>query len=150
MSSKLAAATIAARSGVDCLIASAGTEDVIVASIGARPSPSTLIPSLGVREPARRLWIAYATDPEGSLIVDEGARNALCSSSASLLAVGVREVRGRFMAGATVEIETVAGEVFARGIARLDASVILGTRGVVVHRDDLAILVQSSGADGVR
>ena len=141
MSSKLAAANIAARSGVDCLIASAQTEGVIVAAVQARPAPSTLIPSLGVREPARRLWIAYATDPEGSLVVDEGARAALCSSSASLLAVGIRQVHGRFMAGATVEIETAAGGVFARGITRLDASAIVGSRGVVVHRDDLALLV---------
>lgn len=148
MSSKLAAASIAARSGVDCMIASAQTESVIWAAVHARPYPSTLIPALAVREPARRLWLAYATDPEGLLVVDEGARAALWSGSASLLAVGVREVRGRFVAGEVVEICTPEGEVFARGIARVDAASILGTRGVVVHRDDLALVTPSVGERG--
>lgn len=140
MSSKLAAASIAARSGVTCLIASAETEAVIEDAVVGRPYPSTLIPALGVRESARRLWIAYATDPEGRLVIDEGAQRALRSGTASLLAVGVREVEGRFMSGASVEIVTANGEIFARGLSRLDSSAILGTHSIVVHRDDLALL----------
>ncbi len=150
MSSKLAAASIAARSGVDCLIASAQTESVVLTAVCSRPYPSTLIPSLGVREPARRLWIAYATDPEGLLVVDEGAQAALRTGSASLLAVGVSEVRGRFIAGNVVEIATAESGVFARGIARVDASAILGTRGVIVHRDDLALVVPGVGSRGAQ
>ncbi len=140
MSSKLAAASIAARSGVDCLIASAETASVIEHAVQGRPHPSTHIPALGVRESARRLWIAYATDPEGRLVVDDGARRALRSGTASLLAVGVREVLGRFMAGASVEIVAADGEILARGLCRLDSSAILGSRAIAVHRDDLALL----------
>ena len=56
---------------------------------------------------------APGTVVDGSIVVDAGARRALCDRGVSLLPVGVVEVRGRFHRGAAVEVMTADGEVFA-------------------------------------
>lgn len=145
MRSKLQAAAIAVRSGLDCIIAAADTEAVIERALHGRPEPSTFLPSLEVREPARRLWILYAADVEGVLVIDDGAVRALTGSAASLLAVGVRRAEGRFAAGAVVDICDLRGGLVARGVARVGADDLGGTQGVVVHRDDLALVAPATG-----
>ena len=51
-----------------------------------------------------KLWLKYAKPSRGTVIVDDGAARALREGSASLLPVGVTEVRGEFDAGDAVEI----------------------------------------------
>ncbi len=104
------------------------------------------------RLPARKLWIAFALAAAGTLVVDAGAKRALCQEGVSLLAVGVREVRGNFGPDDAVEIAGPDGHVFAKGLVRHDAKALAGWVGwqssrlpadvphEVVHRDDLVIL----------
>jgi glutamate 5-kinase len=89
----------------------------------------------------------------GTIVVDDGARNALITRNTSLLHAGVVEVSGDFVGGDTVEIADVRGEVFARGMVGIDAvqagaaaglqSVDLpeGVVAELVHRDDLVVLL---------
>jgi len=152
MASKLAAAKIASWSGVRTVIASAGRDRVLVDAIAAEPGVGTAVLPRERTLGSRKLWIAFAIGASGTLVVDAGARAALEGSTASLLAAGVREVRGRFTEGDAVEIACPDGSVFAKGIVRVDstlAGAMAGRRSVelpdgvapfLVHRDDLVVL----------
>ena len=153
MASKLAAAKIAAWSGVETVIADAARPGVLRGAVLGEPGVGTVFRPRGRRLPARKLWIAFAVAAAGSLVVDEGARLALVEREASLLPAGVVSVSGRFDADDAVEIAGPDGVVFAKGLARHSAERIASWAGrrttelpealphEVVHRDDLVVLV---------
>jgi glutamate 5-kinase len=152
MASKLAAAKIAAWSGVETVIADAARPGVLQAAMAGEPGVGTVFRPRPRRLPARKLWIAFAVASAGTLVVDEGARRALVEGDASLLPAGVVSVTGHFDVDAAVEITGPDGVVFAKGLVRHAAERIgawAGRRtgdlpdGVaheVVHRDDLVVL----------
>jgi len=151
MASKLAAAKIAAWSGVRAVIASAAVPGVVTDALAGRPVGTSFAPR-AQRLPSRKLWIAFARASEGRIVVDAGARRALVDGGKSLLPAGVRGVEGQFDADATVEIVDDAGAVFAKGLSRYTSQQLqsaLGRRTAelpegfpheVVHRDDLVVL----------
>ena len=109
------------------------------------------------------MWIAYAMNAHGTILVDGGARKVLMEGGKSLLPAGVTGARGRFRPGDAVSIADRRGRVFARGIARwsseqvdrgkgkrsAEVRTLLGpeTPAEVVHRDDLTILPQSGTSE---
>ncbi|MHB8681809.1 MAG: glutamate 5-kinase [Acidimicrobiales bacterium] len=152
MASKLAAAKIAAWSGVPTVIADARRGGVLDAVIAGEPGVGTFFRARAKRLPARKLWIAFAVAPHGTLRVDEGARRALCDSDASLLPAGVVAAEGSFDTDDAVEIVGPDGIVFAKGLARHPVERVAAWAGrrtselpegavhEVVHRDDLVVL----------
>jgi glutamate 5-kinase len=152
MASKLAAAKIAAWSGVRAVIAQASRDGVLDDAVAGVPGAGTVVLPRPRRLNARKLWIAFAVGSSGTVVVDDGARGALLERGVSLLAAGVREVHGDFGADDAVEIAGLDGKVFAKGLARLDAAglrAVAGRRtaelpdGVpheAIHRDDLVVL----------
>ena len=114
----------------------------------------TLVLPQGERRRLRKRWM-LDLKVRGEIRVDEGARAALIERKKSLLPSGVREVRGSFLSGDPVEIATVDGKAFARGLAVYSADEvrrIVGLRSgeiqaklgyrlldCVVHRDDLVV-----------
>ena len=156
MASKLAAARIAAWSGVRAVIASAETERVVLDALDGRPVGTSFAPRTQ-RLPSRKLWIAFARRSEGRIVVDDGARDALVERGRSLLAAGIRDVEGSFEADAAVEVVDAGGRPFAKGLTRLGAATLRGVAGrrtaelpdgvshEVVHRDDLVVLPERWG-----
>lgn len=152
MASKLAAAKIAAWSGVRAVIASAGRPDVLADAVRGTSGVGTVVRPRTRRLGARKLWIAFAVGAAGTIVVDEGARRALLERNVSLLAAGVGEVRGRFGVEDAVELAGPDGRPFAKGLARVDATTLATLAGrrtselpegvphEVVHRDDLVVL----------
>jgi glutamate 5-kinase len=152
MASKLAAAKIAAWSGVRAVIAQAGRAGVLSQAVRGEPGVGTVVVPHERRLPARKLWIAFAVGSAGTIVVDDGARRALTERNVSLLAAGVAAVKGGFDADDAVEIAGPDGAVFAKGITRLDAAALREVAGrrtadlpegiphEVVHRDDLVVL----------
>jgi glutamate 5-kinase len=152
MASKLAAAKIAAWSGVRAVIAQASRDGVLADVVAGAPGAGTVVHPKPRRLAARKLWIAFAVGSSGTIVVDDGARRALLERGVSLLAAGVREVNGAFDADDAVEIAGEDGKVFAKGMVRLSASALRGVAGrrtadlpegiphEVVHRDDLVVL----------
>ncbi len=152
MASKLAAARMAAWSGVRVVIAAANRPDVLVDAVDGRAGIGTVVQPHDRRLPARKLWIAFALRPAGRVVVDAGARRALVERDASLLPAGVTAAEGSFAVDDAVEIAGPEGKVFAKGLARLPAARAaewLGRSrvelppelaGEVVHRDDLVVL----------
>ena len=151
MASKLAAAKIAAWSGVRAVIAGADVPNVIVDAIEGRAVGTAVRPK-PQRLPSRKLWIAFALGAAGRIVVDDGARRALCADNRSLLPAGVREVEGAFDVDDAVEIVGADGTPFAKGLVRYSAASLRSVAGrkttelgeglphEVVHRDDLVVL----------
>jgi glutamate 5-kinase len=152
MASKLAAAKIAAWSGVRAVIAAAERPGVLRDAVADTPGVGTVVRPREKRLPARELWIAFAVGASGTVTVDDGARRALVERSVSLLPAGVVTASGRFTAGDAVEILGPDGKPFAKGIVRVDSTTLAaiagsrtsdlpeGTPHEVVHRDDLVML----------
>jgi glutamate 5-kinase len=152
MASKLAAAKIAAWSGVRAVIAQASREGVLADAVAGNPGAGTVVHPKARRLPARKLWIAFAIGSSGTIVVDDGARTALLERGVSLLPAGIRDVHGSFDAERAVEIAGPDGKVFAKGLVRigsLDLRAAMGRRtadlpdGIpheAVHRDDLVVL----------
>jgi glutamate 5-kinase len=152
MASKVAAARMAAWSGVRTIIAAADREGVLAAATAGEAGVGTAVLPRDRRLPARKLWIAFAVPAGGVVVVDDGARAALVDGNRSLLPAGVVEVRGAFAADTAVEIAGIDGTVFAKGMARVGSATLAAVAGhrtgdlpegvphEVVHRDDLVVL----------
>ncbi|CAM2853153.1 glutamate 5-kinase [Actinomyces slackii] len=157
MTTKVQAATIACASGTATLIASADDAARLLSGPRLPADVGTWFAPTGPHRPSRRLWMAYASVPEGRVLVDEGAARALTVGKKSLLLPGVIGVTGDFESGAVVDV--VGPErIVARGICRYAAAEleeVLAARATggpvpdhvapVVHRDDLAELPRTAG-----
>ena len=152
MASKLAAAKIAAWSGVRAVIAAADRPGVVAGALAGTPGVGTVVRPRDRRLPARKLWIAFALPPGGTVVVDAGARRALTERATSLLPAGVVGVQGSFDADEAVEVADPDGRVFAKGLVRHSAVQLTALAGrktsdlpadlphEVIHRDDLVVL----------
>ncbi len=151
MASKLAAAKMASWSGTRAVIASADQPNVLVDAAAGAMVGTTFQP--GVRRlPARKLWIGFASQVEGVVSIDDGARRALVERGTSLLPAGVTGINGTFDEGDVVEVRDSSNAVVARGMVLSDASTLRGIIGKrtgdlpshiaheVIHRDDLVLL----------
>ena len=147
MRTKLQAADIATQAGVSVVL---GHADQLGEAL-AGEDVGTFFTAVRKRRPRRLLWLAFAAEPRGFLHVDEGARRALVDKKASLLAAGVREVRGVFSEGEPVEIVGPDGEPLGRGFvgySSADLALEMGHSSSeaghagqrpVVHRDHMML-----------
>ena len=152
MASKVAAAKMAAWSGVRTVIAAAHRDGVLGDAVAGTPGVGTVVAPRGQRISARKLWIAFAVDTAGRVVVDDGARRALLERNVSLLPAGVLSVDGAFSPDQAVEVASHDGIVFAKGLVRIDAKTLAAVAGrrttqlpegvmhEVIHRDDLVIV----------
>ena len=152
MTSKLAAAKIAAWSGVRAVIASARRPDVVRDALAQVDGVGTVVLARPQRLAARKLWIAFALPAEGRIRVDAGAQRALTERGVSLLPAGVIGVEGKWEADAAVEVCGPGGRPFAKGLCRHGAGQVNEWAGrhtaslpddvphEVIHRDDLVLV----------
>lgn len=151
MASKLSAARMASWAGVRAVIAKASRPNVLVDAVAGEHVGTTFLPSTR-NLAARKLWIGFATNVEGTIVIDDGARAALVDRGTSLLPAGISDVDGAFDAGDVVAVRDSSGSVIARGIVLCDADVVREIKGrrtselpghvahEVIHRDDLLVL----------
>ncbi len=151
MASKLSAARMASWAGVRAVIAGSGRPNVLVDAVNGKHVGTTFLPS-DRNLPARKLWIGFATNVEGVLVVDDGARRALLEGGRSLLPAGITDVTGEFESGDVVEVRDLRGEVVARGLVLVDSDTLRDIKGrrttdlpatvahEAIHRDDLMLL----------
>ena len=151
MASKLAAAKIAAWSGVRVVIAAADAPGVVRDAVAGH-AVGTSVQARDERLPSRKLWIAFGRGAMGRVIVDSGARQALIRDGRSLLPAGVQGVEGSFDVDDAVEVMAGDGVAFAKGLARYSAADLRAVAGrqtsdlpdgsphEVIHRDDLVVL----------
>jgi glutamate 5-kinase len=154
MTSKLQAAKKAAAAGIPTLIAN-GLTYGILAQIFAGKEVGTLVLPQTQKLKSRQYWLAYNVTPQGAILVDSGAHQALALHHKSLLPAGIVEVFGGFGKGAPVQLLDPDGRPFAMGLTNYSARDIgrikgrhtkeiaqsLGYQGYdeVIHRDNLVI-----------
>ena len=146
VASKVAAARMAAFSGVPTVIASSKEPDVVASAIRGGEVGTWVDPRESSLS-ARKLWIAFGTPSEGIISIDDGAARAIKEGGKSLLPAGVTDVEGSFEQGAAVEVLS-SGQLVAKGLVSMSSGEVSRMRGEhssvaggeVVHRDDLVVL----------
>jgi glutamate 5-kinase len=156
MATKLQAARQAARAGISVIIAPGRDPDTLLAALDPERSVGTLILPARTRLKSRKHWIAFALRPAGALGVDRGAAEAMRDKGRSLLASGIREVRGEFTSGDCVSLLDHKGVEFGRGLVNYPAADVLRVKGKrseeiprvlgykvadeIIHRDNFVLL----------
>ena len=140
MASKLAAAHMATWSGVTTVIAPARAPRALRRALEGQGGFGTTFHARTERLSARKSWIAFAVASQGTLCINDGARQAIMDDGRSLLRVGVTSHAGSFIEGDAVEVRDARGEIVAKGLVRVSAEALLESDDVVVHRDDLVLL----------
>jgi len=156
MATKLKAARQAARAGISVIIAPGRGGDPLHAALDPACEIGTLILPSRTRLKSRKQWIAFALRPAGALAVDDGAAEALRRKGRSLLASGIREVRGEFASGDCVSLLDNAGVEFGRGLVNYpstDVTRVKGRRSAeiarvlgykvadeIIHRDNFVLI----------
>jgi glutamate 5-kinase len=155
MQTKIIAARKASRSGAHTIIAYGREPDVIKRLVKGE-SIGTFLKASSEHLVARKQWLAGHMRCAGELILDDGAVRVLKKSGASLLAIGVKEVKGDFKRGEVVACVNMDGREVARGLVNYPADEarkiighlskeIAGILGYeddaeLVHRDNLILL----------
>jgi glutamate 5-kinase len=155
MASKVGSARIVTRTGVPAIVAPGREPDVIARVLAGADLGTLFVPSGGVLS-SRKHWIAFGAKPTGSIVVDDGAAQAIARGGKSLLPAGIVSVVGDFELGDTVSVVSSAGRELGRGLVAypsgdlrkiqgLQSAVIearLGYKSIdeAIHRDDLVIL----------
>ena len=160
MTTKLEAARIATAGGIAVVLAH--FDDHAAALAGE--DVGTFFRPTGKKRARRLMWLAYASQTKGDLVLDDGAVRAVLERKASLLPAGITAVHGGFLAGEPVRLLDPSGSVVARGIVNYDAAdlpsilgksthALVAERGPefdreVVHRDALIVKLRRRSATG--
>ncbi|MHB8051342.1 MAG: glutamate 5-kinase [Coriobacteriia bacterium] len=155
MTTKLEAARALMKAGIPMVVCDGRRPNVVTDAVAGTPV-GTLFAGGQAAVKGRKLWLAYAGHPRGSVTIDDGAKHALCSRGGSLLPAGVVDVTGSFVIGDAVAIVDGEGGDVARGLAGMSSADLKRVRGLktaeisrvlpnwdgaeVVHRDHLVIL----------
>jgi glutamate 5-kinase len=155
ISSKLSAAQKAAAGGIPTVIVN-GLESAVLSRVF---DPEREVGTLVIPEDNplghRKHWIAYNLKPVGEIVVDPGAREAVVRKGKSLLAAGLKEIRGSFKDGDCVRCLDADGREFARGLVNYSTQDLTRIKGLhssqieqvlghkaydeVIHRDNLVL-----------
>ncbi|MGE5454492.1 MAG: glutamate 5-kinase [Methylocystaceae bacterium] len=154
MYTKLQAARIAMNSGIPMVIAR-GEEGNIRRIINGEELGTVFIPR-DEKMHARDRWLAFGSHPQGNIVVDDGAAEAIRIKGKSLLPSGIVRIEGSFDRGTVVSIIAAQNGELARGIVNyssqeiaqiaghrsVDIKKILGSKDYdeVIHRNNLALL----------
>lgn len=154
MATKVAAAAMATTSGIPVLLTSA----VNASAAFHGQNVGTWFYATGKRLAPRQLWLAYAADIRGQIIVDAGAAQAITTRNASLLPAGVVGTNGDFESGDVIEVVDQDGIVLARGRSGFGAQRMEQVKGLsmaniesaagkfyaheAVHRDELVVMAR--------
>lgn len=155
MYSKLLAAKKAMRFGITVNIINGRVPGLIEAVLSGRRYGTEFRPS-GARITSRKGWIAFGVKARGTILLDEGARDALTLRGKSLLPSGIAGIEGNFNAGDAVYCTDREGRRIGKGLTNYSSDElrrIIGLRTTeiekvlgykysdeVIHRDNLVLL----------
>ena len=153
MRSKVAAAEMAAESGIPARICNGTKDGSLLAAVRDEPVGTGFAARAG-KASSFKLWLKYAKPAKGQIEVDDGAARVLRESGSSLLPVGITRVAGSFDVGDAVEV-TANGSVIGKGIvdySAMELTQVLGLKSEqvrellpyaadeVIHRDRFVLL----------
>lgn len=155
MRSKVRAAEIATAGGIPVSVCAGKVDGAIERAAAGDPAEGTHFSASDHPQNSFKLWLRFAKEAAGTVVVDDGARRALIERSTSLLPVGIVDVRGEFSAGDAIAVVTDGSDaVIAKGIVNYSAGELRRIKGLnselvrermpdasdeAVHRDNLVI-----------
>ena len=146
MESKLLASRLVTRFGGKVLIANGKIPYVIRKIFNGEDLGTMFLPS-DKNLSDKKMWIGYATNITGKIVVNDGAKNALISDEKSLLPIGVVAVKNTFRKGDVVSILDENDNEFARGIANYDSDACKKVIGC--HSDSLVEILGFKNYDAI-
>ncbi len=154
MVTKLLAAQLASRAGIETVITDGRQADVLDRLIQGQLVGTHFTPSKQAME-SRKRWLLMEK-VRGKIHVDEGAARKVLSEGASLLPVGVRAVESEFKRGMVIAVCDAAGKEIAHGLTSYDSADVNKLVGVksgriseilgysygdaIVHRNNMVTL----------
>jgi glutamate 5-kinase len=154
MTSKLTAARICTTAGENVILAHGRTPRVLERITNGELIGTAFLAEGKSVSPWKR-WIGFSAPSTGSIVLDQGACDAVIGQGRSLLAIGIREVRGEFEKGDVIAIADPEGRERARGLTNyasdqlrqiigLHSHEIAQTLGQcpyeeVIHRDNMTV-----------
>jgi len=155
MASKLKAARMLTLAGENMVVASGREPQTLLRLFGGE-ALGTLFIAQGKSISPRKRWIGFSARTHGELVLDEGAIEAISRRGRSLLASGVKRVKGVFAKGDVVALVDAQEREIARGLTNYASDDLQRIRGLstkefgdilghvpyeeVVHRDNLMVL----------
>ena len=153
MTTKIQAATVACRAGVEVTIAAGDLPGVIEGVINGDSVGTRFLAQEAPLE-SRKRWI-FGAPLSGELIIDPGAAKALRERGSSLLPKGISHVSGNFSRGEVLRICDTQGSDLAHGVSRYSSDALRMIAGkhsqeissvlgyeygpVAIHRDDMIL-----------
>lgn len=153
MYTKVVAAEIATRSGVETVIASGERENVIFDLVNGVAIGTRFLAQSDKIE-GRKQWL-FGAPPAGTITVDQGAENALLVQNKSLLPAGIADVQGQFARGEVLKVVNADGKPIGLGISRYSSEALNQIKGkksaeietilgyefgsVALHRDEMIL-----------
>jgi glutamate 5-kinase len=131
MRSKVLAAEMATSADIPVVICN-GTQSGTLLQAASGERCGTHFHPQGQTVSSFKLWLKYAKESRGTLLVDSGAERALREQGTSLLPVGVVDVEGDFEAGDAVEVAGAAdgGRPVGKGISNYSAEELRRVKGL--------------------
>ena len=153
MITKLQAAQKCTQSGIQTLLVN-GTKPHSFTALAKGVCTGTYFAPINGSQRSRQDWLTHTSKVKGQLTIDNGANKALHVSGASLLAVGVTGVQGKFVAGDSVEVMH-QHKVVAKGLVNYASTELTRIKGcnskkiiallgysagdVAIHRNNLVL-----------
>ena len=154
MITKISAARMAAKMGISTLILQGKRPKFVLQALEGQDI-GTLLYASEHPQNLHKVWLTSLL-PKGRIVCDAGAREAIVGQGRSLLPKGIIRVEGHFGEGDPVELATINGTVFAKGLAiyddadicklaghhscEIDALLGFHVNDAIVHRDDLVLV----------
>ncbi|RED60386.1 glutamate 5-kinase [Cohnella lupini] len=149
MRSKIEAARIAMQGGVPLFVGQVSVEGDLQSAVAGNGKGTYFASSLHSLS-AKKHWVGFLSVPQGRIIVDSGAEEAMLRKGRSLLPAGIVAAEGDFHPGDVVEVMNGDGRILGRGVTHYSAWQIKAIAGLsseealkrvdvvrveVIHRD---------------
>lgn len=154
MLTKIKAARKVTAAGIPMVIGPGLEDDVLLKLFSGKPVGTFFAPA-EIRLSRRKCWIGYTLKPKGTIVIDDGAADAILEKGKSLLPGGITDVSGDFGEGAPVELRDGRDVSLAIGLVNYSAADIRSIMGCntsairdrlghksydeVIHRNNLTV-----------
>ncbi|MBU1569601.1 MAG: glutamate 5-kinase, partial [Proteobacteria bacterium] len=154
MLTKIRAAKKVTAAGIPMIIAKGEKPGILTRLFEGEDHGTFFVPGKE-RLSRKKCWLAFSLKPQGIIIIDDGAVNAIVEKGKSLLPGGIIKVKGEFGKGSPVEFSNADNEVIGVGLVNYSAADIKKIKGLktdrikeklghkpydeVIHRDNLAL-----------
>lgn len=140
MLSKLTSTKLAASLGIRVIICGLSQKDTLISAIQGKTGTTFVAHSSNLK--ARQKWLASGSITIGGVYIDKGASKALHARK-SLLTVGIKKVKGNFVAGEVIQLidedESIMGVAKARLSGTEISKQIAHKNIIAAHADDIVV-----------